>query len=257
MRDSEAHSSGGKSSSVAPAAGLGEEIPGEQKHNLVPPVRRPRCVHSVSRRSQCAKCAKGPNLPEQGVRLNQRNAWMASRGFTKFGHPVTGRHRTRNVGKESRCGHRNAPIVQDKFPNWIQGYPMKTKDTSERIVRLQRFLGLFSESRDKFSGKSRKLIQACQDLQWNHDKNTLSSLRNKRSGRHGHPQSETRDCCRTCTTVDTTFTTRWPIARHLIKNVMSKNLTDRSFLAEHFGCVPITAKDKSRTHQFGKKTLSG
>ena len=29
------------------------------------------------------------------------------------------------------------------------------------------------------------------------------------------------------------------------------------FCGTLFGCVPITAKDKSRTHQFGKKTLSG
>ena len=110
---------------------------------------------------------------------------------------------------------------------------MRTKDSSERIVRLQRFTALFSESRDKLSGKSRKLIQACQDLQWNHDTSTPSSLRNKRSGRNGRPQSERRDCCRTCTKVDTTFTTRFPIARHIIKNVVAKNLTDRSFLSEH------------------------
>ena len=169
MHDNEAHSSGGKSSLVAPTAGLGEEIPGKVKHHRVPPVRRPRCVHSLYSRSQGAQCAKGPHLPVQGVRLNQRSASMALRGFTKFGDPVTGHHRIRNVGNESRCGHRNAPIVQDEFPNWIQGYPMKTKDTLERIVRLQRFLVLFPESRDNFSDKSRKLIQACQDLQWNHD----------------------------------------------------------------------------------------
>ena len=199
MRDNEAHSSGGKSSPVAPVAGLGEEIPGKEKHHRVPPVSRPRCVHSLSRRSQCAKCAKGPHLPEQGVRLNQRSAWMALRGFTKFGEPGTGHHRIRNVGNESRCGHRNALIVQDEFPNRIQGCPMKAKDTSERIVHLQRFLALFSESGDNFSDQSRKLIQACQDLQWNHDTNTPSSLRNNRSGRNGRPQSERRDCCRTST----------------------------------------------------------
>ena len=151
------------------------------------------------------------------------------------------------MGNESRCGHKNAPIEHDEFPNWIQGCPMKTKDSSERIVRLQRFTALFSESRDKFAGKSKKLIQACQDLQWNHDTRTPSSLRNKRSDRNGRPQSDRRDRCRTCTKWTHFFTTRWPIARHLIKNVMGKNLTDRSFLfGTLFGCVPIIAKDKSR-----------
>ena len=77
MRDNEAHSSGATSSPVAPAAGRGEEIPGKQKHHRVPPVRRPRCVHSLSRRSQCAKCAKGPNLPKQGVRPKKRMVGLA------------------------------------------------------------------------------------------------------------------------------------------------------------------------------------
>ena len=166
-------------------------------------MRRPRCVHSLSRRSHCVKCAKG----------------MAVRGFTQFGDPVTSHHKILNVGNESRCGHKNASIVQDEFPNWVQGYPM-TKDTSKRIARLQRFLVLFSEAREIISDKSKKLIQACQDLQWNHDTSTPSSLRNKRSGRDGRSQSERRDCCRTCTKWTQFFTTRWPITRHLIKNVM-------------------------------------
>ena len=104
--------------------------------------RKTICVPSLER-SQCAKCAKRPKLPEQGVRLNQRSAWMALRGFTEVGDPVPGHHRTPNVGNESRCGHRNALIVRDEFPNWVQGCPMKTKDSSERIARLQRFTALF------------------------------------------------------------------------------------------------------------------
>ena len=64
MRDNEAHSSGGRSSPVAPTAGLGEEIPGNQKHHRVRHVRRPRCVHSLSRRSQCQWFAYFEDLQE-------------------------------------------------------------------------------------------------------------------------------------------------------------------------------------------------
>ena len=88
MRDNEAHSSGGKSSPVAPAAGVGEEIPGKVKHHRVPPVRRPRCVHSLTRRSQCAKCAKGPYLPEQETHgwpcADSQNLEIQSRVTTEF-----------------------------------------------------------------------------------------------------------------------------------------------------------------------------
>ena len=149
-------------------------------------------------RSQCAKCAQGPKLPEQGARLNQRSAWMALRGFTEVGDPVPGHHRTRNVGNESRCGHKMLQSYRMSSRTGFRVVRWKTKDSSERIVRLQRFTALFSESRDKFAGKSKKLIQSCQDLQWNHDTSTPSSLGNKRSGRNGRPQSERRDCCRTC-----------------------------------------------------------
>ena len=58
MRDCEAHSSGGKSSPVAPAAGLGEEIPGEQKHHRVPSVRRPRCALIIQKIPMCEVCER-------------------------------------------------------------------------------------------------------------------------------------------------------------------------------------------------------
>ena len=49
MRDNEAHSSGGKSSPVAPAAGLGEKIPGKQKHHNVRSVRKDHIYQSKER----------------------------------------------------------------------------------------------------------------------------------------------------------------------------------------------------------------
>ena len=80
-------------------------------------------------------CADSQNLDIQSLVATELGTWEMSQGVG------TGMHL----------------IVQDEFPNWIQGYPMKTKDTSERIVRLQRFTALFSESRDKFVGLVEKV----------------------------------------------------------------------------------------------------
>ena len=66
--------------------------------------------------------------------------WMGFEPSTNFGDLVTADHETFNVENESRCGHKNSLIVQDEFANWIQGYPMKTKDTSETTACLQKFL---------------------------------------------------------------------------------------------------------------------
>ena len=83
MRDNEAHSSGGKSSPVAPTAGLGEEIPGKQKHHRVPHVRRPRCVHSLSRRSQCQWFAYFEDLQEAEATTKTSNSFEHKDVFVK------------------------------------------------------------------------------------------------------------------------------------------------------------------------------
>ena len=66
---------------------------------------------------------------------------------SKYGDLITADHKIRNVENVSRCGHRNALIVQDDFTKWIQSYLMKTKDTSETMSCLQRFI-LPSQKRD-------------------------------------------------------------------------------------------------------------
>ena len=42
------------------------------------------------------------------------------------------------VENESRCGHKNALIVQGGFADWIQSLPMETKETSGTMSCLQR-----------------------------------------------------------------------------------------------------------------------
>ena len=55
---------------------------------------------------------------------------------TQFGELITADQKILNVENESRCGHKNAVIVQDDFTNSIQSYPMETKETSETMSCL-------------------------------------------------------------------------------------------------------------------------
>ena len=79
---------------------------------------------------------------------------------------------------------------------------MKTEETSETMSCLQRFFFRHRTQKEFDTDKSKKFIKACQDLQWNHDTSTPSSLRNERSGRMSRPQSERENSYRTKCRVD-------------------------------------------------------
>ena len=101
-----------------------------------------------------------------------------------------------------------------------------------------------------------------------------SSLRNERSGRRSRPQSERRNNYRTRAKRTTrrtvglcdgmflllcaTCTTRWPMTSRHWRGEYGQKIDGLSVpfgtLVEY---IPITAKDKSGVHQFGKTTLKG
>ena len=79
----------------------------------------------------CEVCKK-TRTTRAGCRLNPMRRVDGGAFSTIFGDVITADNKIQNVENESRCGHkRNAPIVQDDFTNWIQRYPMKTKESSE------------------------------------------------------------------------------------------------------------------------------
>ena len=101
-----------------------------------------------------------------------------------------------------------------------------------------------------------------------------SSLINERSDKKGRPQSERRNSYRNSakrTNQKNGGTVRWnaivtcapcmiewPRAGQRSRKCMAIHLTDHQFLLEHLvESIPITAQDKSRIHQFGKKALKG
>ena len=65
--------------------------------------------------------------------------------------------------------HWSAVVVQDEHTDWIQGYPMKSNETSETMASLWRFLSPSQKRGIIFSFNSKKLLETWQELQWNHD----------------------------------------------------------------------------------------
>ena len=121
--------------------------------------------------SNCEVCEKTKTTRAR-FRIKSQKRVDGIAPSTKFGDLVTADHKIRNVEKESRCGHKDALIVQDDFTNWIQSYPMKTKVTSETMSCLQRFLRPPQKPEILYTDSSKEFIEACQDIPGNHDTST-------------------------------------------------------------------------------------
>ena len=77
---------------------------------------------------------------------------------TKFANLITADHKIPNVRNESRCGQRNALIVQNEFTNRIQSDPMETKDTSGTFSCLRRFLAPLRRPEHIYTDTSKEII---------------------------------------------------------------------------------------------------
>ena len=54
---------------------------------------------------------------------------------------VTADYKVLNKEDSSRHKHQNALIIQDRFTQWLQSYPVPSKSTSDTVKGFQRFLG--------------------------------------------------------------------------------------------------------------------
>ena len=66
--------------------------------------------------------AKGRRAPVGGVRLISKKLTDGSALARKFGNLTTAEHKVLSLSarNESRCGHRNASIVQEEYTSWIE-----------------------------------------------------------------------------------------------------------------------------------------
>ena len=190
-----------------------------------------------------------------------------------FGDLIKADHKVLSEGCESRNNHRYAIVVQDLATQWIQSYPCRTKTSQETQRCLQKFLEPDRKPKVIYTDNSLEFGKACEDLSWNHCTSTPH-----RSETHGIAERAVRRVKEGTSAVllQSGLDENWCADRmesftHLrnIQGLLSDGKTpyERRFGKPYKGPIipfgslveyyPISAKDQSRIHQFGKKVLPG
>ena len=164
-------------------------------------------------------------------------------------------------------------MVQDPATQWIQSYPCKTKTSQETQRSLQKFVEPDRKPKVIYTDNSLEFGKACEDLSWNHC--TSTPHRSETNGiaervvrrvREGTSavllQSGLNESCwadsMECYTYLRNVTDLLSDGRRPMKDVFGQPfkgpIVPFGSLVEYH---PITAKDQSRIHQFGKKVLLG
>ena len=191
----------------------------------------------------------------------------------KFGDLIAADHKVLGDNCESRNNHRYAVVVQDLATQWIQTYPCKTKTSQETQRSLQKFLEPNRKLKVIYTDNSLEFGKACEDLSWNHCTSTPH-----RSETNGIAETAVRTVKEGTSAVllqSGLGEKRWADPMECftyLRNIQDlfsggKTPCERRFgepfkgpiisfgsLVEYY---PISAKDQSRTHQFGKKVLPG
>ena len=190
-----------------------------------------------------------------------------------FGDLITTDHKVLSEGCESRNNHRIALVVQDLGTQWIQSYPCKTKTSQETQRNLQKFLEPNSKPKVIYTDNSLEFGKACQDLSWNHCTSTQHRSKTNwiaeravrrvkegtsavllQSGLNKSWWADSMECCTYLRNVtDLLSDGKTPYERRFGGPFRGLIIPFGS-LVEYF---PISAKDLSRIHQFGKKVLPG
>ena len=190
-----------------------------------------------------------------------------------FGDLITADHKVLSESCESRNNHRYAVVEQDLATQWIQSYPCKTKTSQETHMSVQKFLEPDRKPEVIYTNNSLEFGKACEDLSWNHCTSTPH-------------RSETNGIAERAVRIIKEGTSAVLLQSGLYENWWAdsmecytylRNVTDllsdgktpheRSFGEPFKGPIipfgwlvesyPISAKDQSRIHQFGKKVSPG
>lgn len=136
--------------------------PTSNHHNLLTHFPRdpkcPICQECKRTRAHCRSKTHGEpdDLPEP----------------KEFADAITVDHKILNEENESRSNDRVALIVVDRATRWFQGYAAKTKEASEVIRDLQRFVGPQVKPKHVYHDNSKELHKALEVLNWLHDPST-------------------------------------------------------------------------------------
>ena len=84
----------------------------------------------------------------------------------------TADHNVLNEERESRLHHNYAVVVQDLATRRIQSYPCKNKSAQETQKNLGTFSRPEENPRSIYTDNSLEFIQACEELNWKHERST-------------------------------------------------------------------------------------
>ena len=190
-----------------------------------------------------------------------------------FGDLITADHKVLSDNCESRNNHRYAVVVQDLATQWIQAYPCKKITSQETQRSLQKFLEPERKPKVIYIDNSLEFGKACEDLSWNHctstphrsETNGIAERAVRRvkegtsavllqSGLNESWWADSMECYTYLRNVtDLLSDGKTPYERRFGQPFKGSIIPFGSLDEYH----PITAKDQSRIHQFGKKVLLG
>ena len=191
-----------------------------------------------------------------------------------FGDLITADHKVLSENCESRNNHRYAVVVQDSATQWIQSYPCKTKKLLKKTQRsLQKFLRPNGKPKVIYTDNSLEFGKACEELSWNHCTSTPHrSETNGIAERAVRRVKEGTSAVLLQSGLDENWWTDSMECYTYLRNIQDhlsdgKTPYERRFGQPFKGPIipfgslveyhPITAKDQSRIHQFGKKVFPG
>ena len=159
--------------------------------------------------------------------------------------------------------------MQDLATQWIQAYPCQNKTSQETQRSLQKFVEPEREPKVIYTDNSLEFGKACEDLSWNHSKSTphrsetngiaeravrrvkeSTSAVLLQSGLNESWWADSMECFTYLRNVtDLLSDGKTPYERRFGKPFEGPIIPCGSLVEYH----PITAKDQSRIHQFGRK----
>ena len=195
----------------------------------------------------------------------------------KFGDLITADHKVLSEYCESRNNHRYAVVVQvvvqDLATQWIQSYPCKTKTSQETQRSLQKFLEPNRKPKVIYTDNSLEFGKACEDCFWNHC--TSTPHRSETNGIAERAVCRVKEGTSAVLLQSGLIESWWADSMECytyLRNVTDllsdgKTPCERRFGQPFRGPIipfgslveyhPVSAKDQSRIHQFGKKVLPG
>ena len=194
-------------------------------------------------------------------------------GAENFGDLITGDHNFLSESCESRNNHRYAVVVQDLAIQWIQVYPCKTETSQETQRSLQKFLEPERKPKVIYTDNSLEFGKACEDPSWNYCTSTphrseTNGIAEKvvcrvkegtsavllQSGLTENWLADSTECYTYLRNIPDLLSDGKTPCKRRFGQPFKGPIIPFGSLVEYY---PISAKDLSRIHQFGKKVLPG